>query len=276
MYLNKQTSVLKILRAFNAGVINRTSKKCKCSEDDLLLSAQEAARSLMGFVPQTKDLPGLSRSDKETKDIKGELATQEKQSQVNQAASLIPVNNANIILRSSPDKNFSDYDLERMVITHNFYEKNINQNGFFSKQYDPVDDQPFVSDTRTSLMWQRDGSSSKVNWDKAIRYIERLNQDRFAGYSDWRLPTIEELASLLERQNNNGFYIHPIFSTTQTRCWSIDVADSPQYREGILTSRWVVDFSSGSITKATWYLSSSSLRWNPINSENFVRGVRSP
>jgi len=63
-----------------------------------------------------------------------------------------------------------------------------------------------VYDKITGLTWQRppdtngDGSlttSDKLNWADAKAYPAKLNAAKFGGYSDWRLPTIKELYSLI-------------------------------------------------------------------------------
>jgi hypothetical protein len=54
-----------------------------------------------------------------------------------------------------------------------------------------------VSDTKTNLMWAaRDsGSDSYISWASAKSYCENY---RGGGYSDWRMPTQDELAELYE------------------------------------------------------------------------------
>ncbi len=63
-----------------------------------------------------------------------------------------------------------------------------------------------VYDNRTGLTWQRspdtsgDGSitaSDKFNWANAQLRPAVLNAPNYGGYSDWRLPTIKELYSLM-------------------------------------------------------------------------------
>ena len=67
-----------------------------------------------------------------------------------------------------------------------------------------------VSDLQTSLMWQQcsigqsgvdcaTGSETYFTWDLALQQGEALNSSGgFAGYTDWRLPNIKELRSLVE------------------------------------------------------------------------------
>ncbi|WYD79286.1 MAG: DUF1566 domain-containing protein [Candidatus Electrothrix gigas] len=62
-----------------------------------------------------------------------------------------------------------------------------------------------VTDTKTGLMWKRcseglsgdnceDGKAERYNFDKAV---EKFKSVKYAGYADWRLPTIDELKTLI-------------------------------------------------------------------------------
>ncbi|MCP4707183.1 MAG: DUF1566 domain-containing protein, partial [Planctomycetes bacterium] len=49
-------------------------------------------------------------------------------------------------------------------------------------------------DPSTDFMWQVDPASKEMVWEKADAYCDNMH---LAGYSDWRLPTISELRSLI-------------------------------------------------------------------------------
>lgn len=49
-------------------------------------------------------------------------------------------------------------------------------------------------DASNGLMWAAKDSGKRGSWHKAMKYCRKL---RLAGYSDWRLATIEELESLV-------------------------------------------------------------------------------
>ncbi len=57
-----------------------------------------------------------------------------------------------------------------------------------------------VTDLETKLMWKQTDSfqdtSQWANWFKAHEYIRGLELEKFAGYTDWRMPTLEEAESL--------------------------------------------------------------------------------
>ena len=52
-----------------------------------------------------------------------------------------------------------------------------------------------VLDTRTNLMWAAKDNVSNINWANAKSYCENY---RGGGYSDWRMPTQDELAGLYD------------------------------------------------------------------------------
>jgi hypothetical protein len=52
-----------------------------------------------------------------------------------------------------------------------------------------------VIDHATGLMWQPESVRLKGNRKSSI---DEFNKTQYAGFADWRLPTIEELASLIE------------------------------------------------------------------------------
>jgi len=80
-----------------------------------------------------------------------------------------------------------------------------------------------ITDHATWLMWQRGGSDTLMSYEEAHAHVERLNDEPFAGYDDWRLPTIDELTSLLEPEKQpNDLYIDLIFDEEQWWCWSSD------------------------------------------------------
>ena len=56
-------------------------------------------------------------------------------------------------------------------------------------------DSPTWKDPKTALEWQRE-SPGEMTWQKAQEYAESLPLD---GKNDWRLPTLAELESLLDR-----------------------------------------------------------------------------
>ncbi len=72
-----------------------------------------------------------------------------------------------------------------------------------------------VSDNATGLTWTQNDSASGMNWDAALNYCESLD---YAGSSDWRLPNVKELQSIVDYSRapgtTNSAAIDPIFNTS--------------------------------------------------------------
>jgi len=121
------------------------------------------------------------------------------------------------------------------------------------------------------LIWQKAGSSSSLANRGAVNYIRKLNEERFAGYSDWRIPNVDELASLIKKSKINGVHIDPVFENKQVRCWTIDSSE-PGFRTYL--GAWYVDFKNGTILESWYgrYGGSSSYMKSPMN---YVKAVRS-
>lgn len=66
-----------------------------------------------------------------------------------------------------------------------------------------------VIDNATGLMWARDGNAAggnngaAINWSNGLIYAEGLT---FAGFSDWRMPNLFEIESILDHSVNPGIY----------------------------------------------------------------------
>ena len=143
---------------------------------------------------------------------------------------------SNIVMRKKDEWGFYGHS----TINHSYEEKSING--------DKV-----VIDHATGLMWHQSGSSNYMRWNSAKDWIRDLNRRGYAGYQDWRLPTLEEAVSLLEASRKNDIYIDPVFNNEQWGIWTGDRYDSG--------GTWSVYFSLGNV------------RWRVKN--RYARPVRS-
>ncbi|CAN2041788.1 Protein containing DUF1566 [Candidatus Magnetomoraceae bacterium gMMP-15] len=156
----------------------------------------------------------------------------------------------------------SDSDVKKMLIKNTFYSKSYvwnenisNDKGNFINNFKKAKNGTII-DKKTKLMWQQAGSPGYMSWEGAKGYIHALNKKGFAGYNDWRLPTIKELASLIEnKKKNNDLYIDSIFSNTQRWCWSRNTRGT--------TLAWVAYFNYGHV----YYSFTANF--------NYVKAVRS-
>lgn len=135
-------------------------------------------------------------------------------------------------------------DVSAMLSIFNFYatcwdfnRDFCNPEGDFENRFQDNQDGT-VTDMATSLMWQKSGSPEPVTWANAGAYLENANQKAFGGYSDWRLPTLEELASLMESSwKNSDLFIAPPFDKAQRACWTADTRNTNRI--------WKADFHMG-------------------------------
>jgi hypothetical protein len=84
---------------------------------------------------------------------------------------------------------------------------------------DPVDNgDGTVSDLATGLMWQQNDSGSAMTWQEALALAETRNAEAYLGYSDWRLPNLKELQSIVDYTRSpeatGSAAIAPVFDAT--------------------------------------------------------------
>lgn len=93
-----------------------------------------------------------------------------------------------------------------------------------------------VNDTKTGLMWQDDAIGSTMNWSTAITTCENLT---LGGYSDWRLPNIRELKSIVDKSRYDPAISPNFIAITSDQYWS-STTDASNSSDG-----WFVAFYSG-------------------------------
>jgi hypothetical protein len=170
-------------------------------------------------------------------------------------------------LRDVPKEIF-EAQLQEMIEKHDFFEKSLNYEGNFRNHFADNGDGT-ITDRATGLMWEKEGSSSALNYRKAKKYVAKLNKKKFLGYNDWRMPTVEELGSLLEPdKNEKGLHIDALFHDQQKKCWS---TDGPSEMIGVEATirKWITNFSSAQINEEM--VQSDIVRVNP---RYFVKAVR--
>ena len=108
-----------------------------------------------------------------------------------------------------------------------------------------------VTDNLTGLIWTKDGNApgssacspaTTKTWQGALDYVACLNTNSYLGYTDWRLPNVNELKSLVHAgQSNISTWLNTQgFNNVQSGGYwsSTSVAYSPDYA-------WVVGMWDG-------------------------------
>lgn len=113
-----------------------------------------------------------------------------------------------------------------------------------------------VRDLRTKRVWERGGSAYGLTFAAAQARAGRLNAERRHGLSGWRLPTAQELATLLLPEPDlRQLCLPPAFAPSQRRIWTADRKS--------FTAAWYADVEHGFV----W--------WQDVTCEFFARCVTS-
>jgi hypothetical protein len=141
--------------------------------------------------------------------------------------------------RSTTRGSLSGDSVIDMLKYNGFYDRDWNNSASgFSNDYKLLNDGKVVIDRASGLMWQQSGSAKDISFDEAAKYVAQLNSDQYAGYNNWRLPTLEEAMSLMEKtEKNGGLHKDPLFDTTQRWIWTSDMNSA--------SLAWLVNFVSG-------------------------------
>jgi len=103
-----------------------------------------------------------------------------------------------------------------------------------------------VLDTKTNLMWAAKDNGSDISWTNAKVYCESYNG---GGYTDWRMPTKQELASLYDEKKTRQapcietFSIHVASEAIVSTCfatWTSETRgpDASQFNFAYGTQSW--------------------------------------
>jgi hypothetical protein len=108
-----------------------------------------------------------------------------------------------------------------------------------------------ITDNATSLMWSQDDSGADapdgLNWEEALAYVEAQNETNYLGYSNWRLPNVKELQSIVDYDRSpdtiGSAAIDPLFNATIVPNEEGE-ADYDFYWSGTTHANWTSDSGS--------------------------------
>jgi len=149
-------------------------------------------------------------------------------------------------------KTLSEKEARSMIKDRGFFDKRWNKYHSFTNQFEmkTVDNQKIIIDHATKLVWHPAGSEVPLVYKEAKLWVRDLNKAGYGGYKNWRLPTLEEAASLLEQKKVDYRYIDPLFSSLQhsvhtgdiysdTRIWGVSYQYGGSFRVGIIEPNFV-------------------------------------
>ncbi|MFI3266144.1 MAG: DUF1566 domain-containing protein [Rikenellaceae bacterium] len=155
-----------------------------------------------------------------------------------------------------------------------------------------------ITDKATGLMWAQSDNGKGIEWGEAMQYAE---SSQLAGYSDWRLPNVKELQSIVDyaySPSSNDFKpaIDPMFNSTPIKneagdddfgyCWT---STSALFRKGSpFYFAWYVAFGRAVNNQGNDMHGAGAVRFDSKSDNgmaveggeeryyNFVRLVREP
>jgi serine/threonine protein kinase len=223
----KNTDEVKTLRAFIDEKYGKFKNQLDQMKDDQAYMRAESKNTVDAYKAYLNEFPkgrhkekaelGIRKAEWRTKKLKAAAAVGEEK--------------------------YIHFDDAKLIIkTHDFFDDTRNKNGAFKghliKKKNVIGDDYLVVDHITGLMWYNGKLPKKMKFKSAEKWIKELNTKNYGGYNDWRLPTLEEAASLLRKtKNKNGLHIPPLFSGNQKIIWTEDHLSS--------NGLWVVHFDSG-------------------------------
>ncbi len=125
-----------------------------------------------------------------------------------------------------------------------------------AERFELVMNEEAVLDRETGLVWERDASNTTYEWDDAVLYCYTAN---IGGRMGWRLPTVAELTTLVDRAQINPSLPtgHPFGTALAGPYWTITTIVADSY------FAWIVSFYNGTVA----YIGN--------NNPRYVRAVRS-
>ncbi|MEE9215108.1 MAG: DUF1566 domain-containing protein [Thermodesulfobacteriota bacterium] len=272
-YLDSEAFSAKASAALSPAVMVFIKEAVADVENRLEYLEKELSVSQSGMFGKSAELEKLESEELELQENILELESLGVDGKLNSVYRILSVSQVlsipNIKIRKSVDNGFAGYS----TIKHKYEMHSING--------DKV-----VMDRTTGLMWHQSGYNCVMKWNEAKDWVESLNNRGYAGYHDWRLPTVEEAASLLKSSrksiilynlpyyDKDDLYIDPLFS---------EEIELPRINRDTWTSNkhisegaWYVEFYGDITSHSLWRGSdknTGSVQWGSIYNLHHVRPV---
>ncbi|MBN2346979.1 MAG: SEL1-like repeat protein [Candidatus Aminicenantes bacterium] len=165
-------------------------------------------------------------------------------------------------------RSLDEGQITAMLLAKNLFDAERNPGGDFRHQYELIDvgGLTLIHDRATGMVWTRQRNPVRMSLDKSRQWIESLNRVGYGNIRSWRLPTVEEAASLLQKDTNGRkYFLDDVFGKDVRAIWTGD-----RLKE---SESWIVDFQAGMIQRAK---SRSRLMALMVSSDPGPSGETSP
>jgi len=103
----------------------------------------------------------------------------------------------------------------------------VNENEKILKQTEllryKISENGIITDTKTGLVWSSKDNGYKISWYDARSYCENF---KGGGFSDWRMPTQKELATLYNKKIPGKYHITPLIKLSDQYVWAAETMTS--------------------------------------------------
>ena len=135
----------------------------------------------------------------------GELAAGERIIDSNYASSTLYTAKTTILLGPAVGEtetmfgvNFADGQIKGYPVHHVFYVLYVRGNLAYGVNDFRDNGDGTITDRATKLMWSQADSAKGLDWETALQWVQEKNAGDYLGHSDWRLPNIKELQSIVD------------------------------------------------------------------------------
>jgi transcription elongation factor Elf1 len=147
------------------------------------------------------------------------------------------------------EKNFSDSEYNTpLSLCNNCFLKHYEE---MQRRVADIEKGKVWIDEETELIWelkQKNNIDETYTSDEALKFAEQLNKEKYAGYDDWRVPTVKELQSLVDFTRYDPAIKEPLAKNIAVPyCyWS----SSPSISNHL--NAWLVSFYRGDTYNRNW------------------------
>ena len=124
-----------------------------------------------------------------------------------------------------------------------------------------------VTDQATGLTWSRADNGSGVLWSNALAWVQAMNLSNYLGHSDWRMPNVKELQSIVNYSNAPDYNGLPAIDVNYFVCTGITneagQPDFPYYWTATTHSGYSTNNTGG--TDADYVAFGRALGWPSTN-----------